>query len=514
LNMPKKSSLTSGCIFFVLYLPALFFLAANSFAGTDTLSRLLTVLNANTMTLFFKSAAIAALVATLSLLIGTATVVFTKKCGLLKSPTIYYLFFLPIIVPPFVYLEFLLFLSEMTKVNLFTLPIMVCLQTVIFMPIPYIIVSNGITAFEKKYEDAALLFCDSKKTFFRLIIPWLKPGFAVSFILTFLFSFSNYELPSLMNVQTYTLYIFNQFSAYYDFEKIFILLFPNILLFGFLSLFLFSRIAKGSFFRLQFENSSHLMPLSKPERTGGTIFLWLLLGIIVLPIFFLITKIEFSSAFFTQIPAFIKDIGYTITLVTLSGFGAVSFAMLYTYAIKQEKKRYRPFFLGLSIIPFAFPPACLALGNLHVSNSLTMQNTFLATLFVSLTLALKQLPIVICILFSYALPIPGNLLDAARIHEPSVLRRFFKIWVPLNGKAILQTLFVFIVLSSSEVGIMILLVPPDFMTASLNIYSMLHYGFSSAVATETSMLLVTILFSGYILRMISTKVFSGPKIST
>jgi ABC-type Fe3+ transport system permease subunit len=106
---------------------------------------------------------------------------------------------------------------------------------------------------------------------------------------------------------------------------------------------------------------------------------------------------------------------------------------------------------------------------------------------------------VVQIIYARALTVSPHLTEAAEVSSGSWTRNVVRVWIPMHGDAMRMSLFFFVLLSLSEISLAVLLVPPDCMTAAVNIYSMLHYGFEKEVAVETLVVLVAVVALGLLI---------------
>jgi ABC-type Fe3+ transport system permease subunit len=172
-------------------------------------------------------------------------------------------------------------------------------------------------------------------------------------------------------------------------------------------------------------------------------------------------------------------------------------------------RKLRSAFSILALLPFAIPPALIAFGLIQFSGKIPGSNPIVGSLILIVGLSARYFPIVVYILYAHALTINPHLTDAAQLHSGSWFRNFLQIWLPLNWNVIKKAFFFFILLSIAEIGLAVLLVPPDCMTASVNIYSMLHYGFEKEVAIETLLLVTVAVVLGYFILREKPKNYTG-----
>jgi len=183
--------------------------------------------------------------------------------------------------------------------------------------------------------------------------------------------------------------------------------------------------------------------------------------------------------------------------------------MLFVRSMTAAQGRLRYIFLSLAFLPFAVPPAFLAIGLIKLSGTLFGTSSAGATAVLVWGFSARYFPIVLHILYAGAVTVNPRYRESAALSCGSWWKNVVRIWLPLNAGTMQQAFFFFIILSLAEIGLAVLLVPPDCMTASVNIYSMLHYGFEKEVAVETLMILVLVVTLGFLILRVRKQRMTG-----
>lgn len=494
----KKESIVSLSCYFVLYVPFAFILLCDEFVRTFDLSKFyqLFISDGNAV-IFVKSVLFSVLASVLSSITGFFVAFIVTKSANTWLRFFSYLYILPLIIPGFVYIEAVVFLSELSGKNLFSIPVLIILQSVVYLPISAIIIGAGFRAIPRSFEESAIIVTSGTKWFFNITLQWMRPYFFSAFIITFLFVFSNYEIPSLMNAQTYTLFIFNQFGAFYNYQDALYLIIPVFVLYMLIATAGYLIIGRRAFFDLSSSKQGVLIENSTITQIIFSGFLIFISIIILLPFAILVFKASSVKLISGVIVPFWQEILYSLLISVCGAVVAIFIATLLVRNAIRFDNKIRNLFLILAFLPFAIPPAFFAVGLIKLS-SIFGTGAFCATVALIWGLAARYLPIVFHIIYASAVGNNPHILESADLTKRSWLQKLIKIWIPLNMNVIVRAFFFFTALSMAEIGLAVFLVPPDNMTASLNIYSMLHYGFGKEVAAESLFMLSVIVILGLI----------------
>lgn len=496
----KKESSIALALYIILYLPFVVFFFQEGIAKGLSLYQFNGLFfSEGNYIILIKSIGISLLSSMLSLTIGFLVAFAVTRSGIRYMQWFSFLYLLPLAIPGFVYVEAVVFLSEVTGKNLFTLPVMILLLSVVYMPVSAIIINAGLRAVPKSIEESALLVSPKNRWFIRITLPWMRPYFITAFVLTFLFSFANYEIPSLMNVQTYTLFIFNQFGAFYNFLNALYLTLPVFAIFILIIIAERFVVGKRAFFDLSIGEKGIAVDTKYYIRFLLICLFVTISIIIILPFAILIFKASSVRSIPEAVVPYWKEVGYSLILSITGAVVTICIGILFVRCMITSIKKQRYIFLTLAFIPFAIPPAFLAIGLIKISGSLFGTSSIGATGALTWGLSARYFPIVLHILYAGAVTVNPRFMESAALTCGRGWKNVTNIWLPLNFRTIQQAFFFFIILALAEIGLAVLLVPPDCMTAAVNIYSMLHYGFEKEVVVETLMILVLVVILGILI---------------
>jgi iron(III) transport system permease protein len=498
--MYKKESIVSLILMGCLFAPCILFFYEEGIAkGLSYDAFFKVVIESGKFSLFLKSTAIAFGSSMLALMLGFVVSFSIIKTNIKAARYFIFLFLLPLAVPPFVYIEVLVFISKITGGNLFSLPVMIGLFCIVYMPFTAIILGSGILSIPSHLEESALLVSPGNKWFSRISLRWLLPYFITAFLITFLFIFSNYEIPSLMNVQTYTLCIFNQFGAFYNYKDALYLLVPVFFLFMAIVFCAHATIGHRSFFSMTIAPSRLVCTVSKIYKLALLLLLIALATAVLSPIGILFFKAASARHLGDIYKPYWKEIVYSFFVSACAGVFTVAIVSLFVRSMVLTTKKTKGLFALLALLPFAIPPAFIAFSLIQFSGKITGNSAFAASIVFMWGLSTRYFPIIVYILYANALKINPHLIEAGLMNSASWSRNMINIWIPLNFSAMKKAFFFFMLLALSEIGLAVLLVPPDCMTAAVNIYSMLHYGFEKEVAIETLLLVIIAVSLGFLI---------------
>lgn len=493
----KKESAAALLLFTALYLPFIVFVCREGLTERFSIDRFLAVFDIGAIKIFGRSITYALVSSVLSVLCGFVISLILFRTAISFRRVFLFLLLLPVAIPPFVYIEGVLYLSKLSDQNLFSPLSMILVTGLVYMPVSAIIISIGMLSVPKNIEESAILSFAGNAWFYKITLPWLQPFIISAFLISFIFTFSNYEIPSLMNVQTYTLTIFNQFGAYYNYLDTLYLILPVIALYSIVVIVTVFVMRGKSFFQVSLTRSIVHVKLTKFGKTVAFIVLIGLSIMTLFPFVVIVKKITGIAELSEIIIPYWKEVLYSLIVSCLAGVVALVPAILVVRSMVLFSPFVRSCFFLLALFPFTIPPSLIAISLIRFSSMIPGSNVIMLTSLLIFGLSARFFPVVVFMLYAGTCSINPHLVEAGMLQSRSWLQNLFKIWIPLQYSLICKTLLVFVLLTLGEIGLAVLLVPPDYMTASVNIYSMLHYGFGSEVASETFLLICIVIIAGY-----------------
>lgn len=110
--------------------------------------------------------------------------------------------------------------------NIFSLGGAIFVLTLSYYPYLTLFVLSAILSLDPSLEEAGRLSMDERKVFMRITFPFIKPYVLAGLIIVFVFSTANYGVPSLLNIRTYPVEIFSEFSTFFNTDRAILSSFP------------------------------------------------------------------------------------------------------------------------------------------------------------------------------------------------------------------------------------------------------------------------------------------------
>ena len=356
-------------------------------------------------------------------------------------------------------------------------------QSMALLPLGFGMLYLGFKTLPADMAEAAIVLGTSGKTTLRILLPLQAPNLSASFLLLFLFSLLDYSVPSIFQLNLYTLTIFSEFSIRYDATHAFLLSMPLLAI---------SLPAawglQAALQRVPLAPAGHAKTgFTLPTHTTLRIPMAVAMTIALLQVFSpLLTLLGNAGASFAD-PRWILDAVPDFRGTLFTGLLAAGIALPFTWAAADAihvKKAGHQLWWLLMILPLSLPAPLIGIGLIQVWNSTALRWTGLYTSMFMPALAsvLRFLPLGVLLLVSAMKRMDPTLLEAALILQRSPVQGLLKIRLPLLGSALAGAGLLAAVLSFGELGATLLLLPPGAGSLTIKIYNYLHYGQSDVVA--------------------------------
>ena len=356
-------------------------------------------------------------------------------------------------------------------------------QSMALLPFAFGMLYLGFKTLPADVTEAARLLGTGTRTTLRVILPLQVPNLSAAFLLLFLLSLLDYSVPSIFQLNLYTLTIFSEFSIRYDAAHAFLLSLPLL------------AVSLPAAWGLQI--ALRRIPLSPAGNAKGKVFLpshamlripmTIALAIVLLqllsPLFSLMGNAFSSLAQPHWLLDALPDMAGTLSTGLLAACIALPFTWAAADAIHHKRAGHRLWWL-LLMLPLSLPAPLIGIGLIQVWNSKALHWTGLySTLFMpALASVLRFLPLGVLLLISAMKRLDPGLLEAALILQRSPPHGLLRVRLPLLGSALAGAGLLAAVLSFGELGATLLLLPPGAGSLTIKIYNYLHYGQSDVVA--------------------------------
>jgi len=458
-----------------------------------------------------------------SLILAVSTTFFSLIIGvplgfLIARTDIYFrkyfncLYLAPLIIPSHVHAVAWIYLlgtkGQMNQIleNLFSLSTSfftvygikgaILVMTLSYFPIIAALTISGLNNMDSRLEEAGMMITSRFRVFIKITLPMIMPNIIAGAIFVMIFSLSDYGVSSLLRLNTYPVEIFAQFSAFYDSEKAVALSLPLMLIIFVLIIIQYSYIKDRPFITVGTDRKNpRMLSLNywKIPCTGFVISVILFSAVV--PVSVLITEsgslIAFKTAFKTAYKQIINSFILSFTAATLT----VILSFFISYILEKTKWKGRKFFDFFSFIPFAIPGAMLGIGLIKIWNRPSANLVYESFIIVIIAYVARFSFLSVKAVSGSLKQINTNMEEAAILSNASWITRVLKIWFPLARSGLLAGWIITFICCMGDLGTTLLIVPPGKETLSIRIYTLMHYGAGSLVASLSLILISMTLLS-------------------
>ena len=466
------------CLIYLLLtlLPVLCLMVSGGGAETGILNTRRAGLMMNSFVIGFFTAAVCLVIAVFAAL--------RIHTGFRKRPLLRWYFLLLAPVPPYIYaLSYMNLLRILGKIFPEVLRyrmtgIFPCVIVETFVYLPFILAAAlaALEQVDEKEWSAALVFESADRVFFRVVlpkqIPWLLAVGAVVFVL----SVTDYSIPSLFQVNVYSMEIFSDYSAAGQSVHSFYLSLPLILISAAVIILSFLPLKNIS---NTMKHETGLRPVYSPylNAAGGTaVFLTLLQ--IILPLISFVPYILAPSAEIVSAAAELWNSCMSgVTAVLILTGPAAAMALL----LSSEETVHKPLIRVAALLPLCIPGVLTGIGVLKLFSSTPLYVLRTGVLFPAVGLAVRYLPFAMLIQYGCYLRIDRNRIRAAELLQQKPGSAFARVQLPLMAPGLIISGIVVFLLTLGDVGTSLVLMAPGREPMSVKIYNYLHYGSSEKV---------------------------------
>jgi iron(III) transport system permease protein len=367
-------------------------------------------------------------------------------------------------------------------------------ETATYAPLALGFAFLGLLSIDPDQLDAARSVRPDLPVLKTIILPIAAPALLTGAGIIFLLSLLDYSVPSLFQVNTYSMEIFAEYSAGGSAVQSFLLALPLILIAVLVLLSLLGLLrtltSRGRFYSAPLSNQPIWPVWFRRLIHLGVV---VLLVQIILPVFTLLWLSGGPGEWVPAIAAAGEEFRYSFSLAFFSALVSIPIAWSASWVLTRLKTAT---LLGWLIVlaPLALPASLVGLGWLTISQNVIFNQGWVLGLLPVVTSVSRFAPLAVLILLAQSRRSDHLLFDAARLSQPSAIRRLLFISIPLHAPGLFAAAAVVFVLTLGELGGTLMVVPPGKATLTMRIYNYLHYG-----ATETVASLCLVIAAGVLL---------------
>lgn len=372
--------------------------------------------------------------------------------------------------------------------------------TICTFPYLYLNIRTALMGLDQSIEEASRsLGHDAKATFFKVILPQLKPALLAGGLLVCLHVIGDFGTVSLMRFETFSYALYLQYLSAYD--RIYAAWLALMLLalttgalvleYRLLKQAIFHRLGRGA---SRANTYLELGPWAGPAYAFVIILFVVSVLLPVSSIGFWLNETAFVSIAGNLVEAFLNSVKASAPAALLTTVMALPLAYIgVRYRTKLSNPLERVAYLGYATPPLAFALA-LVFFSLYVSSSL-YQSLLLLVIAYSLHFLAEAIGPVRSALYQA----PPQLEEAAQSLGYSNIKSFFKVTLPMLRSGMIAATSLVFLSAMKELSITFLLSPIGFDTLALRVWSYTGEAmFAEAAPFALTILLFSSLFVGFL----------------
>lgn len=369
-------------------------------------------------------------------------------------------------------------------------------QLMSLIPIAAGLALIGLKSVEPALVDAARLVRSDIHSLAKIVLPLAAPAIMAGGGILFLLSLLDYSVPSLFQMNVYSLEVFAEYSANSQPSRAFLLSLPLLIITVvviFVSLSALRNAAQNSVWR----NSTWKVAPVWP--TWFVCLQWMAVAVflaqIAVPLLSLTAAVGTWQSIASTIALAYNEITITFWISLLAAVLCLPIALAAARGLMRADGRGKLCWV-LVIAPLAIPPPLVGIGLIAIWNQPIFPEVYGSSLMPILAAMARFTPLAAIVLVAQLRRIDPLLIDAARVIQTSSWRTWSRIWLPMLAPGLVAAAGIAFALTTGELGATLLVAPPGQATLTMRIYNFLHYGASSTVAGLCLMMALTALAAG------------------
>ncbi|MFC2000065.1 ABC transporter permease [Chloroflexota bacterium] len=449
------------------------------------------------LTLFLRSIGLAASVAVAGMILGVlaASILWRWHSGLGSRLRWLVLVLAPI--PPYVHA-----LAWSSAIGTTTSPLLDgwisawWVQLMALAPIAVGLALIGLESVDPALINAARPARSDIGTLARVALPLAWPIIAAGGGFLFLLSLMDYSVPSLFQMNVYSLEIFAEYSASNEAARSFLLSVPLLIVavaVVFLAQYGLRNVAQKPAWRVSAWESPPAWP------TWFVCLQWLAGGILVaqiaVPLVCLIADVDSWQNMTSSVTSARSEIGFSFLVASVAAVICLPLALAVGRRLVQTDKRGKVWWF-LVIAPLAIPAPLIGIGLISIWNRPMFVDVYGSSAMPVLASLARFASLAAIVMVAQLRRNDPLLIDAARLLQRSSLQTWIWIRLPLLAPGLLAAAGIVFALTMGELGATLLVAPPGQATLTMRIYNFLHYGASSDVAGLCLMMVAIAMAAG------------------
>jgi len=398
-------------------------------------------------------------------------------------------------ISPIIYLTSLTKLTWFSQLSVYAQSLSVL--SLQLSPLSTIIFIFYFSRFNILSIKTAMMITTLRNTLKYIIIPQLYKPIISVFIILFMLTFIQEEVPSFLGYRTYAEEFLSRIVIMENIKEISFMTIPFVLM-SFGTLIVLVNMVQN---QVEFTNSLSCILF---KYKNYSLFIFILLSLLVISLSLLLI-IELINVDILEL--FIDNINSLKNSFLLSFFvgilGTVIAIIIYPYICKKSSKYIKILQIFPLLVYWLMPSSLSSLSLIELSIYLNEYNISIGYTLIIFAYLIKTLPIAIILLFIFS--IGQSTVPFFKLYDVKTIFFFKYITIPLEWTKWFLITIILTIFSLNELSSTILLIPPGEETIIVKMYNLMHYGDFSSVAflSLLQMCLILLLISaiGLLLRI-------------
>ncbi len=355
-------------------------------------------------------------------------------------------------------------------------------QTMAFLPLATGLALLGIEALDPKLIAIGRVYRSDKICLRRLILPLAAPHLGAGAGLIFTLSILDYSIPSLFQLNTYSLDIFAEYSATASPLRALLISLPLLLV-----CLIIILLAQAPLRQAAAQSGWRLPTWQTPPHWPQWLSLLQIMALAIammqalIPLLALLSATQSATNFFTTVAQAHKEIAFTIKVSSAAAILAFPLALPVAHCL-AIRRRSAAWWWPLAMFNLAIPPPLVGVGLISQWRQLApniVYGTWLMPMLVALN---RYTPWAVLLIQAHLCRVDRSLFEAGQVFQPNRWLGWLYIRLPILSPALLSAAALTMALGAGELGGTLLVAPPGRATLAMRVYNYLHYGASEAVA--------------------------------
>lgn len=408
--------------------------------------------------------------------------IYNKRVRFVFGIFLGFLFFLA----PIIYASLFSQLESFQHLGAFARSVIVLLMWLSPLGSAIVIVSMG-SMDRYSFEILKFIPVSTKDILYTLLLKQMFPVLIGVFILLFLMTFTQEEVPSFFGYRTYAEEFLSRIVLQEEFESTLFYALPFIVI-SFVAFIIFAMLLRYKSVRLR----ENIYALGNLEIFQSRYLLSFTLGMIFVSVVLFLYLVFENMDTTLFISSFEQNLSVVFRSVFLSVFASLLVTAVSVFFVMQCKTRTNLLVLiCVTSLYWLLPSSLNALVLLQFSQYVYIQSEWYSYFLLIYAYVLRVLPIGLIIAAILYKRVEYN---PARFVTISSYKEFVKITLPQNYKGWLIIFVIAFFLLLNEITTTVLLVEAGFETIIVKIYNLLHYGDLSQILFLSLMQILIVLF--------------------